>query len=209
MWAWKRADDASRWLTAETGSLVARSPVLRLCRHDNSSAEELPRSRRSSFSVVLLTTGGIKSARGFMESPTTRRGMKKRGRCLLVVTLIGTTLLGVFVVTRRSPNLERWHQIHVGMDLADVKRLFPNKAANFTFDMNERRVGYRWWLDDMVITVFLDDEHRVVQKARDEYAEEPLHCTVSRWIGMNQTQRTTAPRTPRIAAAKVNRRSAA
>src|SRR5436305_635934 len=114
--------------------------------------------------------------------------MTRRGRIQFV---LGIFVLGLLVLIlpawygfRQSENARRFDQIQVGMALADVQALFPTVEPNFGMDLVAKAPKRNWWLDDMVVSVTLDAENRVIAKATLRYLPEPWSATVTRWVGL-------------------------
>jgi hypothetical protein len=124
---------------------------------------------------------------------------RRRLYLALAATLVGTAVVGWFIVTRESPNLQRFRQINVGMPLEDVNRLFANTkpvsvrimvAGGPGLDLLVETVpGWHWTLDDEVVTVKVDADQRVSEATyRCDVDRDPWITVVAGWFGIRRTR---------------------
>jgi hypothetical protein len=101
-------------------------------------------------------------------------------------TFVIAAVIGWFIVTRDSPNLQRFRQIELSMDLEDVKNLFPDTEPR---DIGAPAPGpgcFQWVLDRETVFVGVDEHRRVTEatytscSAFDEFLFE-----VAGWVGMS------------------------
>jgi hypothetical protein len=124
---------------------------------------------------------------------------RAKRRALLVMTGCSVAALVWlwFIVARPSSDIELFNRIDNGMSIEQVKELFPNRKWNIGSttipDRGEQWFAdYNWWLNDVVISVAVDAEGRVIHKCLFDYEEEPFLPRACRWIGLNRQPRTRA-----------------
>jgi hypothetical protein len=88
----------------------------------------------------------------------------------ILATLVGTAGLGWFVATREDADVRRFRQIQVGMEIEDVKRLYPEKVPKRTVNIEpekEPEPVWAWRLENGVLFVFVDQGGRVTAASYD------------------------------------------
>ncbi len=86
----------------------------------------------------------------------------------ITVTLGVAAIIGWFMTTGEEPNLQRFRQIHVGMRLQDVQKLFPERRQSFTENVNGDIASWDWVPDQdgymaCVVHVFVDEDRHVTR----------------------------------------------
>jgi hypothetical protein len=110
--------------------------------------------------------------------------LRRRLILAIAATLLIATIIGCFIVTRESRDLQRYRRIQVGMQLADVKRLFPNHEPTLWIDPNDNSAAWGWHLDEIDIMVCVDTEQRVTDAHHYQLASDSWVDGALRRVGL-------------------------